>query len=259
MKLKQYSAMVIMVLAFFTIGLSPVSPQDKDLVPLLDKITARIDSYPKNLNYKAMCVSNETKMNKQWQPEQTITTKSIQKKINNEESNEILEAIETENRKSKDITAKIIKQAKKQREQGEKDAKEKGRPEKENMYSAYFPFTKEKRAKYNFQKLNDSVIEGRPVFLIEAKAKEKDEKLLEGKYYIDQKTYDVLKLEATPSKIPIFVKEMEMEMDFKVLPEGNLVVKRVKARADASLLVKHFRVITEVEYSDYEILQPGAK
>jgi hypothetical protein len=260
MKLKQYPAMIILILIYFTIGLSSVSAQDKDLVSLLDKITARIDSYPENLNWKAMCVSKQTEMNKQWQPEKTTTVKSIEKNINNESSNEILEAIETENGKSKDITAKMAKQAEAQREKGKKDAaKGKGKKEPESIYSAFFPFTKETRAKYNFKKLDDSVFEGTPVFLIEAKAKEKDENLLEGKYYIDQKNYDVLKMQVKPSDLPKIVDEMEMEMNFKMLPEGLLVMKSMKMRGSGGLLVMHFRMIAEQEYSNYEILSPGAK
>ena len=93
-----------------------------------------------------------------------------------------------------------------------------------------------------------------PVFLVEAKAKEKDEKLFEGKYYIDQTTFDVLKIQVKPSKIPKFVDEMDIEMNFKVLPEGNLVIKSTKTRGSGRVLLIPFRQISEAEYSDYEIM-----
>jgi len=89
---------------------------------------------------------------------------------------------------------------------------------------------------------------------LKSKAKTKDEKLWEGKYYIDQESFDVLKLEIKPSKNPKHVKELEFEMKFQVLPGGYFVVKKVRARINGGIFIKRIRMISEDEYSDYEII-----
>jgi hypothetical protein len=257
MRLKRYSIIIIIVIAYLIICLSHASAQEGDLVPLLEKITARIESYTKDKNWKAMCITKESKMNKQWQPEETRTTKSIVKVLNDEQNQEILEAIELKEGKMKDITKEAVKQAEEEYEKIA--AKEKDNNKEENSIISIFPFTKDKKGKYNFQKLDDAMLDGAPVFLIEAKAKKKDEKFLEGKYYIDQKTYDVLKIQVKPSKIPKLVDEIEMEMNFKMLPEGVLVFKNAKMKGSAGILGMHIRQFAEAEYSDFQILPKDAK
>jgi len=61
-------------------------------------------------------------------------------------------------------------------------------------------------------------------------------------------------MQVKPSEIPKMVDEMDMEMNFKMLPERILVMKSSKMRGSASMPVMHFRQISETEYSDYEIL-----
>jgi hypothetical protein len=262
MRLKQHSVTVILVLIFFTICFSPVSAQDKELFFLLDKITERFDSYPQNRSWKAMSIIKECEMNKQWQPEKTTIVKSIMKVADNESNNEILEAVETENGKTTDITKKVIEQDREQEEKAKKQpVKRRDKNETTMGFSLteLLPFAKEMRSKYSFRKLEDTAIEGNPVYVIEAKAKEKDVKLFEGKYYIDQSTYDVLKIHVNLSKNPIFVDEMDMEMNFKVLPEGIFVLKNFRTRASGGMLMMHIRMLIEQEFSDYEILPAVVK
>lgn len=49
---------------------------------------------------------------------------------------------------------------------------------------------------------------------------------------------------------------MEMEIDFEVLPEGYIVMKKMKAKVVAKMVIKTIRQITETEYFDYEVLLP---
>ena len=255
MKLKNYSAIVILFLICFMTGLSPVLAQGNELVSLLDRITERMDSYPENKDFKVVVVTKNIEMNKQWQPKKTTIIKSIVKTVDSEVNNEILEATETENGKTKDVTQKMIEQTEKQRERVQKNAtKEKDENEADNSVTALFPFREDKRTKYNFRKLDDSVIDEKPVYLIEATAKEKDEELYEGKFYIDKKNFDVLRIQVKPSKNPKFVKELDIEMHFEVLPEGYFVPRRSKTRVDGGFFFKRIRMIAEQEYFDYEIM-----
>jgi hypothetical protein len=255
-----YPVIIILALMCLTISSFSVFAQDKELVPLLDKIGSRIESYPKDKNWKATCVTKESKMSKQWQPEETRTTKSIVKVLNGQQSQEVLEAIELKDGKTKDVTKETAKQVEEQNEKMKNSAaKEKDKKKEGDGLSDLFPFTKNKREKYNFKKCDETILDGAPVFLIEALAKEKDEKLLEGKYYVDQKTYDVLKIQVKPSKFPKLVDEIEMEMGFKVLPEGVLVMKNTKMKGSAGMLGMHMRMLAEAEYSDFQILPKDAK
>jgi len=264
MKFKCCAILLILFVTGTLICLSSAGAQDKDLELLMDKIASRIESYPKDINWKAICVEKESKMNKQWQPEETRTTKSIVKFIDGKQDQEILEVLELKDGKTKNVTKEVIKQAEEMREKMKKAAakeKDKNREKnkEEDSLSVLFPFTRDKREKYNFKKLDDAVLDGVTVFLIEAKVKEKDEKLLEGRYYIDQKTYDVLRIHVKPSKIPKIVDEIEMEIGFNVLPEGIIVMKKTKMRGSAGMLGMHMRQLAEVEYSDYQVLPSGVK
>jgi hypothetical protein len=243
-----------------SIYLSSAVAQDKDLALLIEKITAHIESYSNDKNWKATCLEKESKMNKQWQPEETRTTKSIAKVLGGEENLEIQEAIEIKDGKTKDVTKEAIKQAEEMREKMKRSAVKKNEKNKKgDKIADLFPFARDKREKYNFKKLDDAVLDGVPVFLIEAMRKEKDEKLLDGKYYIDQKTFDILRIQGKPSKSPKLVDEIGMEMDFKVLPEGVLVFKNAKMKGSTGILGMHIRQFAEAEYSDYEILPSGTK
>ena len=56
------------------------------------------------------------------------------------------------------------------------------------------------------------------------------------------------------SKNPKFVKELEMEMTLMILPGNHLVLRSSRARINGGIFIKHIRMISEDEYSDYEIL-----
>ena len=170
-------------------------------------------------------------------------------------SGELLEAVEIEDGKTKGISTKVAAQFKEQMESANKETTDrKGQKVTENEYDVFFPFNENKIANYEFKRLNDDVINEKHVYIIESIAKEKDEKLFEGKYYIDKKTCDVLKAQITPSKNPKFVKDLYMDIDFEVLPEGNFIRMRSKTQVNGGFLFKRTRMIFEEEYSDVKIL-----
>ncbi len=124
------------------------------------------------------------------------------------------------------------------------------------FYLCIVLFSEEKRINYNFIKLEDSYIDGKPVYVIESKAKIRNAKLWEGKYYIDKDSFDVLKVNIKPSKNPKFVKELEMEMSFQVLSQGYFVLKKSRMKINGGIFIKHIRMTVEEEYSNYEIISP---
>jgi len=254
-KMKRYLVFPIMFSYFFINGLYATSARAEDLTPMLDKISKRMNSYPGNNNWKYGIVTKSIETNEQWQPKKTTISKAIIKVVDSMVSGELLEAVEIENGNSKDISQKIATQLKEQMESANKEtAKRKGQKGIENALDIFFPFNDNKRAKFEFRLLNGADINERPVLIIEALAKEKDARLFEGKYYIDEETYDVLKAQITPSKNPKFVKDMYMDIDFEVLPEGNFIRRRSKTRVNGSFLFKRTWIIFEEEYFDVKIL-----
>jgi len=254
-RIKQYRVIAVLVGLFFISVLTSVSAQEKDLVPLLEKIAKRVDSYPENNNWGYKIVTKFTEMDKQWQSTKTTITTAVVKDTEGVLSGRVIEAVEIEDGMTKDIIEKTKEQTEKQIEEANKQRREQEtQNEAENLSNTLFPFKESKRAKFKFSRLNDTSINERPVFIIEAAAIEKDEQLFEGKYYIDQKTYDVLKAQIKPSENPKFVKELEMDIDFEVLPEGNYIRKRSKTRVDGGLFFKRIRAVIEEEYSDIDIL-----
>ena len=238
---------------FFIHGLSVASARAEDLTPLLNKISKRMNSYPENNNIQYKFVETYTEMDKKWRPKKTRVTKEIRKVVDGIPSGEILEAVEIEDGVTKDIKQEVIEQYKRIVERDNKFRAER-KEKKENEFDELIPFNEKRRAGFEFKRLNDDTLYERPVFVIETVAKEKDIDLFEGKYYIDKKTYDVLKAQLKPPKKPKLVKEMSMEVEFQVLPEGNFMLKRVKARVDAGLLFVRLRAIEEEEYFDVKIL-----
>ena len=259
MRLKRYFVLSVLVGFFFIKCLAPASAREEDLVPLLNKTAERMSSYPENDNWKARIITKNTEMDKEWQPTKTTTTTMLVKSVDNVLSSEVLKAEEIEDGNTKDITQEVAEQTQEQIERSnEQRAEQKSQEDTEDSSDPRFPFDEKKRAKLSFHRLDDTSINERPVFLIETVAKEKDETLFEGKYYIDQETYDVLKVQIRPSKNPMLVKELDMDIDFEVLPEGNRIERKSRTRVNGGPFFKHVRMIIEVEYFDIEILDSNA-
>lgn len=253
MKIQRCLVFLVLFGCFFINGFAATSVQAEDLTPLLNKISKRMNAYPENNNIQYKMVKKYTEMDKKWRPKKTRVTKEIRKVVDGIPSGEVLEAVEIEDGKTKDIKQEIIERNKRLGEREIKFRAER-KEKKENEFDKLIPFNEKRRTGFEFKRLDDETLNERPVFIIETVAKEKDIDTFEGKYYIDQKTYDVLKARIKPSKKLKFVKEANMEIDFQVLPEGHFMIKRLKARVDAGLLFVRLRAIEEEEYSDVKIL-----
>jgi len=254
----------VLVLGTFSALHFPAFAQKSELMLLLDRIIKQQDSYPEYDRLKASIITTTTKMDKNWKPKKVTVVKKILKVVNKEEIEEVLQVLETEKGVTKDITEKYIKEAKKQRKKDKKKEKERKRKvKKEEDGGSYelskdeiFPFGEEKILNFHFVKLEDSYIDGLPVYVLESRAKIKNEKLWEGKYYIDKDSFDILKVEVKPSKNPKYIKEFNIDMSFQVIPEGYFVLRKSRVRINGGIFIKHVRMIVEEERSDYEIIAP---
>ena len=252
--IKKTCLFVIFTTVLLVSSFAPALSQEGSLTVLLDKVTGRMSSYPDNDNWKYTVITRSTEMDKDWKPEKTTLITAAVKDADNVMSGRIVKAVVIEDGNETDISEKISKQILKRIEDTNKERIEhKGSDRAEDELDRLFPFFKNKITKFNFRKTGDTVINGKSVFIVEAVAKEKDTEIYEGTYYIDKKTYDVVKARIRPSKNPKFVKELDMDMDFEVLPEGNFMRRRSKTRVKGSFLFKKFRLIIEEEYTDVEI------
>jgi hypothetical protein len=242
--------------------LSSVKAQETEQSQLLEKVVQKLDSYPKYENWKALVVTTLTRMDKNWKPQKVTIIDRIVNVTSQERNDEILKAVETEKGMTRDITQKYIKEMKERQEKArkeEEDRKKKGEKEEERdrremKLEEFFPFSVRDRVNYEFAKLEDANFEGQPVFVLESKAKIKNENLWEGRYYISKESFDILKIEVQPSKNPKFVQELQIEMAFRILPQGYFVLRKIKTKINGGMFLKHIRMITEEEYTDFEII-----
>ena len=68
MKSQECFSILILTGICFLMGPVPAFAEEEALVPLIDKISQRINSYPENNNYEVIVLTENTEMNKQWEP-----------------------------------------------------------------------------------------------------------------------------------------------------------------------------------------------
>lgn len=235
--------------------------RDSELNALLDRIAERAKSHPEVKSWRAEAVTLAIEMDKNWKPKKTTRVRKTVEVTESGRREKVREALQTEKGVTKDMTEEFIREA----EEGG-DAKDK--PE-ENMSQTgdgkrgmsrslsleeLLPFGEKARQNFAFTRLADEVIEGRTVYVLESKAKVKDEEFWEGRYFISPESYDVLSVSLTLSKNPKFVKELSTEIDFQVLPGGHFFIKKSRMKVDAGMVIKRIRMVIEEEYSDIEVL-----
>jgi len=240
-----------------------------DLAPLLDGIADRAASYVPLEGWRASVRTVQTKVDKSWNPEKVTTVSRVVTVRKDDYDERILKAEEAEKGRTKDITADYARDSlerieKRRREAAERKAKgeaasgdEGGR--REMSLKEFLPFDRARRADFDFARLPDATVDGAAAIVLEVRARVKDEKNWEGTYFIAPERLDILKVVLRPSKNPRFVKELEMEMAVLVLPGDHLVLRSSRARINAGMFLKRVRMISEDEYSDYEILPEDPK
>ena len=238
-----------------------------DVKEIVEKTAQRVLSYPEMTNWKASVLSTMYEMDKNWKPKKkTVVEKTVLMK-SKMRSESIKSAVEYKKGKSKDVTQKYINDAYKAREKAARERRKSNKKEekdgddgadrqrREFSMDEMFPFSVKNRENYKFFLLEKAHLEGMPVYVVEARSKQRTKDFFEGKFYIDTETFDIHRAELQLAKNPSAVKLMEMAMDFQVLPEGYFVAKKMYFRIHVGLVVKNIRREAIEEYSDYQVLE----
>ncbi|HUU52986.1 MAG TPA: hypothetical protein VMW92_08155 [Candidatus Heimdallarchaeota archaeon] len=237
--------------------------QETDVADVVDKTAKRLESYPEMSHWQALVLSKKTEMDKNWKPKkETVVQKTLlmKDKIQQEK---IQSAVEIEKGKSKDVTQEYINQAYKDMQKAarekkktkDKDGEEEQRRRMDLSLDEMFPFSEKNRENYDFTLLQETTLEGIPVYVLDAKAKQRTKEFFDGIFYIDKETWDIRRAELQLAKNPGPLKLMEMGMDFYVLPEGYFALRKISVRIHVGFVVKNIRQEVVDEYSDYQILE----
>ena len=236
-----------------------------DAAGLVAKIGERLDSHPKFDPWQAKAHSTTAYMNSDWKPKKTTTAEKIVTVDGGRMSEEILSATETEDGKTRDVTKRLQEESRDRVEKQDRQTPDERKNEQQNRgrrsldmtRDEALPFSPGKRPGYDFTVKGTADLDGTPVFLLQSRSRIRSKEKLEGLYYIRPDTFDVLRAELTLAKKPGPLKRMEMEVDFEVLPEGYLVMKKVLMRIHVGIIVKNIRIEAVETYGDYVV--PGKR
>lgn len=242
--------------------LSGQMPQ-QDMGGLLDKLSQKIKASFDYKNWRATIVSTITKTDKNWTPEEvTVVTKNIRSSNEGEPQEEILRALQTKKGKTTDITQKYAEERRKEREKARrKRAEEKTSASADDEHGGgamsldeFLPFSETKRGDFEFRLQDRPTAEGQTVSVLDVRAKVKNQRNWEGTFFFDPETYGLIKVDLRPSQNPKMVKELTMQIDFEVLNDRYLVLKRTQFKVNGGIFIKHVRQIVEDVYSNFEVL-----
>jgi len=253
---KRMSGLLLIIL----LGVGGSSPlrlgAEDDIQTLLDRLAARLESAPIASDWNASVRSTETRMDKNWQPQKrTVVTKFVTIR-DGKRTEEILRAMETEKGRTKDVTERYAREAAKEAEKIRQKAEQNREPggRRELDREQLFPFRPDRRADFDFDLLEEGDWEGRPVIILQTRAKTAGDDLYEGRYVIDRDSLDVLRVDLTPSKKPGVLKLIEMAFEFQTLPGGYILPRRTWVRIHVGLVIKNIRIQAEEEYFDVQVL-----
>lgn len=239
---------------------SPASSfSSPEALALVEAISRRIASYPELVSWQARALSTTSRMTADWKPKSTVRSEKIVSVEGGLWSEEILTATDTEDGRTRDVTAKLRAEAReraeKQRRASEQERNEeqrrRGRRSLDIARDEVLPFGPDKRAAYDFTLEGPSTLDGTHVIVLRSRSHVRSEEKFEGLYFVDPVTHDVVRAELTIAKKPGPLKRMEMEVDFGVLPGGHQVMKKAVMRIHVGLIVKNIRIEAVEIYSDH--------
>jgi hypothetical protein len=232
-----------------------------DAAALVEKIGARIASYPKLESWQARARSTASRMTSEWKPKSTTVTEKLVTVDGSLWSEEILSATETEDGQTRDVTKKMqeeaderaAKQKRSTEKERQEDQRSRGRRGLDMARDEVLPFGPDKRAGYDFTIEGQRDLDGAPAVLLRSRSRVRSDEKLEGLYFVDPETADVRRAELTLAKMPGPLKRMEMAIDFRVLPEGGQVMTKAIMRIHVGLIVKNIRVEAVESYTDHVV------
>jgi len=226
---------------------------------ILDRAYQRFTSYQDFGRWQVLVVSSQNNADRHWQPEKIRRVTKWMKFDGELLDEEILEAIEIEKGRTRDITGQYrqqrLERLKQMREEREK-ARASGRSPEDRLTLSLqdlIPFSDKNRNRYDFILRGVSEINGDGVYLVEARARERKDFLFEGLFYISRDSYDLRRVEITPLKTPAFVREFLLEVDLDLWRE-SLVMRKVKIKIYGRFLFRSIRRIIDEDYLEYRPL-----
>jgi len=122
-----------------------------------------------------------------------------------------------------------------------------------------FPFDPEENEKFDYYFVKEDTLNGVLIYLLRVEPKKKDENFLDDFYWIDQKSFGVLKEEQRLSKKQKFVKEMSgerifQEIEIKDTSDAHIfmpVSTKMKGEGGFLFLKKKFEM--EMVYSEFQL------
>lgn len=233
--------------------------QELSVDQIVERAYQRLTSYQDFGRWQALVVSSQVNADRHWQPEKVRRVTKWIKFDGSFLDEDILEAVEIEKGRTRDITGEYrqqrlerLKKAREEREKAESSARQPGAGFTLRLEDLV-PFSDKNRGRYDFRLRGESELNGDRVYLVEALAREKKDFLFEGLFFISQNSYDLKRVELTPARTPNFVREFLMEVDLDLWQERP-VMRKVKIKIYGRFLFKSIRRIIEEDYLDYRPL-----
>ncbi|MCR4410158.1 MAG: hypothetical protein QHH43_08130 [Candidatus Saccharicenans sp.] len=226
---------------------------------VVERAYQRLTSYPDFGRWQALVVSSQASVDRHWQTEKVRRVTKWMKFDGGLVDEDILEAVEIEKGRTRDITEKYrqqrLERLNRVREEREKAEASDRQPDSglTLRLEDLIPFSDKNRSRYDFRLKGESEVNGHPVYLVEARAREKKDFLFEGLFFISRDSYDLRRVEITPVKAPAFVREFLLEVDLDLWQE-RLVMRKIKMKIYGRFLFKSIRRLVEEDYLEYRPL-----
>jgi uncharacterized protein with PIN domain len=241
---------IILGVSIIVVGVVSRSFADASLDSLLVRLAADTSDFRQFQT--AVSTDSIREMDSDWKVKsETVIDRRITPK-DSTMGNQLIKAVQFEKGETKDITAQMAEEEKKEKEK--RQAKEKSKDDgKSRSFSLggdeLFPFSTERRPDFVFT-TGDSVVDGRGVIVLSAEPKKKGEKLYHARYVIERDSLRVFSADLIPTKYPTFVKEMRIRLDF-VPDRPKRVLRRFAMRVYANAIIKKFRMEVVTTLHDF--------
>lgn len=237
----------------------PLAADEISVEPIIEKAYQRLISNQDFSRWQVLAISTQTEADRRWQAEKIRRVTKWMKFDGSLVDEEILEAVEIEKGRIRNITEQYRRQRqetlRKMREEKEKSevSDRKARPGIAMNLEDLIPFSEKNRNQYDFFLKGETELNGEKLYLMEARARVRKDFLFEGLFFINQYSYDLRRVELTPVKTPGFIREFVMEVDLD-LWQNRLVMRKTRIKIFGRFLLKSVRRIVEEEYTEYRTL-----
>lgn len=236
------------------------NPSSAGLEAFLDRAAERFKTLADLKNWSAKVVSVRTEMDRNWAPETVTTVKKTVIFTDGDRDETILEAVETKNGRTRDITQAVAEETRKNLEKERRRRAEEAvrpasgpRPSARMALDEILPFSAKKRPEYVFTRIEGAPGDGTPALVFDVASKVKDDEHWIGRFWFDPETADLRRAEIKPAEMPSFVKEIEIGVSFTTLDSGPLALKSFRIRINAGFFLKRVRQIVEEVYSEHTV------